>query len=218
MATPNFPPNSKQPPQKPKEERRLEPVAQGSHKKPSLGKQFSKTFMGGDLKTTAHYVVFDVAIPSFRDLVADSAVQGIERLIFGESRGPRRRGMSPMRPGPPGPLPGRVNYTGYSQAAPVPSTPGSPLQSRQRAQPSQQVGDFEDILLGSRTMAEVVLERMGDVLSAHGRVYVADLYALCDLPSNHTDNNWGWTDLRGSSVVKNRGGGYLLNLPDPEAF
>lgn len=217
MAEPMFPGNTKlNTPKAPPEKPKLKPVTSGhaTRKKKSLGKQFSETFLGGDLRTTARYVIVDVAIPSFKDLIADSAIQGVERLIFGESRNHRRR-MGPIRPGPPGPQPGRVQYQNYS-AGDVRDQPQLPQRQRSRAVPT--VTDFDDFVLDYRSEAETVLERMGDVLEATGAVTVADFYSLVNLTPNHTDYNWGWTDLKGSSVTKNRGGGYLINLPDPSTF
>jgi hypothetical protein len=221
MEVPDFPSNSKLPPKKKEAQpqKNLKPIADGKVKKKTLGRKFTETFVGGDLKTTVHYMLFDVAVPGLKDMIADATTQGIERMIFGQARGPRRSMGPLMRPGP---QPGRVDYRGvraqgqptHTQMAVQPTLP-----QRQRPMVPQEVGDFQEILLESRVLADVALERMGDVISQFGSVSVADLYSLVNLKSTHTDNNWGWTDLVGSSVSRDRQSGlYLLNLPDPSAF
>jgi hypothetical protein len=58
---------------------------------------------------------------------------------------------------------------------------------------------------------------MYDYMSRFGTVSVAHLYELTGIQSSHTDMKWGWDELRGSRVVPQRnGGGYLLDLPEPE--
>jgi len=47
-------------------------------------------------------------------------------------------------------------------------------------------------------------------------VTVADLYELTGIASSHTDNKWGWTELRGARAVRTRDGHFLLDLPDPQ--
>jgi hypothetical protein len=48
----------------------------------------------------------------------------------------------------------------------------------------------------------------------YGQASISDLYELVGITANFTDNKWGWTDLRSSSVSRARDG-YLLNLPRP---
>jgi hypothetical protein len=70
-------------------------------------------------------------------------------------------------------------------------------------------------VIASRQEAEEVLDRMYDLISQYDAVTVAELYELTGLESSHTDQKWGWEDLRGSGVGRVRGGGYLLELPEP---
>jgi hypothetical protein len=54
------------------------------------------------------------------------------------------------------------------------------------------------------------------VLAMYGQVTVAQLYALTGIRAEHTDNKWGWTNLKGAQAVRLRDGRYLLDLPRPE--
>src|SRR3954454_19709732 len=67
--------------------------AEAVRRKRGLGRQFKDTFIGGDARGSAEYVVVDILIPAVRDMFAEAATAGIERLIYGEGR--RRRNGPP---------------------------------------------------------------------------------------------------------------------------
>jgi len=200
--------NAKKPSAEPEakvtEEKKIEPVISGSvtRKKAPLGRRFLDTFVGGDAKSVAHYVLFDVIVPAAKDTIADVVSQGIERMLFGENRSSTRRGG--YRPSGPS---GFVQYNRFSQGA---KKEPERMSRRARAQ-----HDFDEILLDTRADAETVLDRMLDILSNYNQVTVHDLYGLVGVTPEHTDLKWGWTDLRGASIVRvqNR---YLLDLPRTE--
>lgn len=169
-------------------------------KKP-LRKRFTEMFLGGDANTAGKYVVFEVLIPAAKDTIVEAGSQLIERIIFGDSRR-RRGGGSPM--GTP------TGYVSYNRYAMGQQQEPPKISRRARSQ-----HDFDEIVLASRNEAEAVLEQLFELVSKYGSVNVADLYASVGLASTHVDNKWGWTDLRGAGVTKVRGGGYLLDLPEP---
>lgn len=172
-------------------------------RKKSLRKQFSETFIAGDAKTAVRYVMLDVLIPAARDMIAETGSQYIEKLIFGDSR--RRGGSQPPQAGPTG----YVSYNRYAMGSRQ-TAPQRVLSRRARSQ-----HDFDEIVLESRVEAEEVIDNLYEVVSRYGAVTVADLYELVGFQSAHTDNKWGWTDIRGAGVSKVRGG-YLLDLPEPQ--
>ena len=205
MSIPNSPPNNEESKRRTTEEKDIKRITseEPTRRKKSLRKQFSETFVAGDAKTAVRYVVFDVLIPAAKDMIAEAGAQGIEKLIFGDTR----RGGRGTTPPPSGPT-GYVNYNRYA------------MQSRQTA-PQRAISrqgrarhDFDEIVLSARVEAEEVIDRLFEVVSQYGSATVADLYELVGLPSEHTDNKWGWTALRGAGVSRVRGG-FLLDLPEP---
>ena len=171
-------------------------------RKKGLGKQFKNTFFGGDAKGALYYVVFGVLVPAAKDALADAGAQGIERLIFGESRH--------KRSAPPSGTAGYISYNRYASSGPKPPAPSRAISRRARSR-----HDFDEIVLRSRPEAEDVVDRLYDLISRYETASVADLYDLVGLNSTHADFKWGWTDLRGAGVTKIREG-YLLDLPEPE--
>jgi hypothetical protein len=198
-----FPPNSSKSRAEPKEEKKVDKVVSGqaTRRKKSLKKQFSNTFFGGDLKSATHYVVFSVLIPAAKDTLAEAGSQGIEKLIFGESRG--RGGMRKSGLG-------YVAYNRLTAQSPA-MQPKSPILSRQ----ARVRHDFDEIMIDSREEAEEVIDRLFDLLSRYEVASVADLYELTGIKANHVDQQWGWTNLKGAGVSRMRGG-FLLDLPEPE--
>lgn len=201
-----FPSNSEASKKK-NENRNIERVTSSDaiRKKKSLGRQFKETFIAGDLKSSIRYVVFDILLPAARDTIWEAGSGGIEKLIFGEGRGRRRGGSIIPQSGPTG----YVSYNRYSMG-------GSHMSPSQRvmSRMARARHDFDEIVLESRTEAEEVIDRLFDLVSRYETATVSDLYELVGLSSSHTDNKWGWTDLRGAGVSRVRDG-YLLDLPDP---
>lgn len=185
-----------------KTEKVLTPVVEkpAVRKQKSLGEKFKNTFLGAELKTAALYVANDVLIPAIRNLIVDTTTKGIERIIYGDET-PRRR----------------HSYGGgvsrYSYNSPVNRRPNLPDQPRRSYSGRvRQEYELDDVIFNSRAEADLVLERLTDVVDQYEATSVADLFELSGLPSTHTDQNWGWTDLVGADVRQTRNG-YILVLP-----
>jgi hypothetical protein len=200
----SFPPNRKT-----IREREREPVQQvttGSaiRRRKPLSKQFKETFFGGNARSAGHYMISNVMIPAVQDTIIEMVQTGIERIV----RGDRSRRTSP------GQL-GRVNYRSYAQRRPTTPDDRPPMPTSLSKAARARHG-FDEIIIPTRQEAEEVIDRLFDIISKYDVVTVAELYELTGLGSSHTDHTWGWQDLRGASVGRVRGGGYLLDLPEPE--
>lgn len=190
--------------------KKIEKIVEGEvvRRKKPLGKRFSETFVGGDARSVASYVVLDVLVPAAKDTIADAFSQGIERMLFGEVRSSSRR--TGHRPG------GNNGYVSYNRFAPGAASParnrddGRNVSRRARAS-----HDFDEIILATRVEAEEVIDRLFDLVSRYESATVADLYELVGVSGNYTDDKWGWIDIRGAGVTRVRNG-YLLDLPKPE--
>lgn len=186
------------------------PIVTGEviQRKPSLGYRFKSIFFNGEFKTAIRYTLTEVMVPAARNMIVDATIASVERVIYGESRNTRpRRGVMPDV--------ARTRFS-YSQVSTKdPRARGSlPDQA-----PAYNVGrnsrDIGQIVFISREEAELVLERMHDIIDEYDVVSVADLHELTALPTAHTDNNYGWTSL-GYAQVRQTRQGYLLDLPPAE--
>ena len=204
MANPEFPPNSEASKRVIIEDKNIERVTSSDpvRKKRSLRKQFTETFVAGDAKSAFRYVIFDVVLPAAKDMIVEAGSQGIEKLIFGDSR---RRGSTPPVSGPTG----YVSYNRYAMGGNRSTGPSRAISRQARAK-----HNFDEIILDQRAEAEEVIDRLFDLVSRYESASVADLYELVGLAAAHTDHKWGWTDLHGAGVTR-ISGGYLLDLPEP---
>lgn len=177
-------------------------------RKKGLGSRFKNVFIQGSARGAGQYAVENVVVPAIRDLLADSMHAVVDNLFQGG--GPPRR-----RPGTtnPGATPPKINYGGYSTGDPSPTASS---RGRTMSQGARARHDFGEILIPNRIEAMEVIEQMYDVLGRYGSVRVADLYELTGVQSHHTDQKWGWTNLKGAKPVRLRNGGFLLDLPEPE--
>lgn len=200
-----FPSNSKASRRGPREPVERVTSAEAVRRKPSLGKKFSQTFIGGDARTAWDYMIWEVAVPEIRYMVVETLQGGIEKLFTGSvTRGKR----------PSNPL-GHFNYQARYGRGPVDDRPPLPTR-RQLSSQSRNRLEFDEIILQNRQDVEEVRDRMYDILTQYEVVTVADLYGLVGIKPDHTDTTWGWTDLKGIEVGRVRGLGYLLDLPEPE--
>lgn len=209
-----FPSNSKyaKPAEPEKDEpKRILKVVEGDvvRRKKPLGKRFHDMFFGGDSKSVVEYVVQEVLLPAARDMIADAVSQGVERIIFGEARSSSRRA-AVSRPSAFGGGNNSVPYNRYSSNRREDPRPSISRQARARH-------EFDEIIIPTRAEAEEVLDSMYNILSRYEQVSVKDLYELTGVEFHHTDEKWGWTDLRGARVVR-VSNGYLLDLPKTDAI
>lgn len=185
-------------PEKPAERPKQDPVVTGEvrKRKQGLGSRIFHDIVAEDGRSVVHYVVMEVLLPAAKSTISDVVSQGIERMLYGDTR-PKRG----VRPG----------YTNYSQQAVRSSAPLNdprPTLSRQ----ARATHEFNEVLIINRVDAEEVLDRLRDLINQYGFASVADLYELTGITGEFTDNSWGWDDLRSASIRPVRGG-YILDLP-----
>lgn len=177
--------------------------------KKGLAKRFAETFLEDDTKSVGAYIINDVLIPAGKSMICDVFGWGgfVEMMLFGDRRS--GRGSSTIRRDG-----GRtvVNYGSFSR--------GDSRDNRDRRREVSQVArarhDFDEIVFETRGEAENVLAHLVDLTIDYGMASISDFYEMCDVVPNFTDNKYGWTDLRGVTASRLRGGGYVLNLPRPQ--
>lgn len=205
MNQPATPPPSK--PATPETERpQIEQITVGKviRRKKSLGKRFAENFIGENAKTAWQYVVIDVLVPAAQNTVAEAVQQGLERMIFGEVRHQPRAGRFGTFGGPAAGSTGFVNYGAASQPG---ARPEPRMTRRARAN-----HDFGEIILATRVEAQQVIQRLFDLTERYGSASVSDLCDMLGQSPQFTDDKYGWTDMRGSDIIRVQQG-YMLDLP-----
>lgn len=210
-----FPANSKKSKEGelPEPEKKITKVISGTAttRKRPFGKRFAETFLGGDARSVAGNVVFEVFIPAAREMMYSTLAEGFERVIFGENRSRGRRRTSGFWADSDY---GRVRYERGRSSGRSRDRDDEPRASRRRP---RSIYDFEDVIIKSRAEAIEVLSTMNELVDKYGEVSVADLHQMVELDFEPTDEKWGWTDLRDAEVERVRSG-YLIDLPRPEVL
>ncbi|MET0466309.1 MAG: hypothetical protein ABW007_24335 [Chitinophagaceae bacterium] len=182
-----------------------------SLKPESVGRKFKKIFFGGDLKTSAKFVAADVMLPAFRNLLLDAIINGARGVIHGDTT--YRQRSPEYRPTVNYSNPIRRSMTMYRDSRDRrPYLPDQPHPYR-----NQGNVDRSDIIFEKKSDAELVVERLIDIVDKFEVASLADYYDLCGVPSSHVDNKWGWTYLNKVDINSNRDGFYI-ELPPLEVI
>ena len=175
-------------------DKKIQKVVHGKVKtKPKSGmSKITDVFISEDAANVKSYIVMDVLVPAVKKAISDIVRDGIDMILYGESRGRRSSTSSSY-----------VSYRDYSR---------SDDRDRFRDSRTRSGYNHDDIILESRGEAEEVLTRMDELIDTYGVVSVADLYDLIGKSCEYTDNKYGWTNIRNAEPIRVRDG-YMLKLP-----
>ena len=174
-------------------DKKIEKVVRGKVKtKPRSGmSKITDVFISEDASNVKSYIVMDVLVPAVKKAISDIVRDGIDMILYGESRSRKSNSSS------------YVSYRDYSR---------SDDRDRFRDSRTRSGYNHDDIILESRGEAEEVLTRMDELIDTYGVVSVADLYDLIGKSCEYTDNKYGWTNIRNAEPIRVRDG-YMLKLP-----
>lgn len=193
----------------PKRAKPTTPVVTGvvTRKKKGFGEKLKETFIGGgEGESVFGYLVKEVVVPAIQDLAVDFVKKGIDKAVFGDDRGSSSRSSRSTVSSP------RTTHVSYDR-------PGasSRSSSSRRASSRRSSTDIGIIILERKVEAEMVLDRMQEIIDDYNEVTVADLYDALNQSSNYTDNKFGWDNLDGADIRRVREGWQLI-LEEPEAL
>jgi hypothetical protein len=194
-----------------KPEKKIEKVVTGEVKqrKKPFGRKVRDAFSIENNKTLAERLTGEFIVPQSKKLFYEIATQALRMKLWGDA-GPGPMGAR----GVGGLLEQRFNYASVSSPHVIREDPrGGPHLGYQ----ARNSFSFDEIIFQSRVEAQAVLSQMFEVLDNYGVTTVSDLYSMCGITPAITDENYGWTDLRGSDVAPIRDG-YVLDLPRPVAI
>lgn len=176
------------------EEKRIDKVVTGTVKtrKKSKFSKIADEFISEDAKNVKSYVFGEVLIPAIKKAISDIVTDGIDIILYGESRRGNKRSTAD-----------RVSYRNYyDDRRPSRIDRSNVLYGY----------NYDDIILSTRGEAEDVLARMDELMDTYGLVRVADLYDLVGITGNYTDNKYGWTNIRSAEIMRVRDG-YMIKMP-----
>ena len=182
------------------EPRKVEQIVNGpvKTKKKSFWSKIHDEFISEDGKSVGDYILLDVLVPAIKKTISDIVTNGIDMILFGGTR----TNNSSYIPGT------RVSYRNYYDQ----NQRNSGGYARQRVVSNY---SYDQIVFQSRGDADAVLNELNDIIRRYGFAKVADFNDLAGVNGSYTDNNYGWSDLRYAQIVRQRDGGYLIDLPKP---
>lgn len=174
------------------ENKRIEKVISGTAKvKKNEVRRFADIFISEDVKNVKSYVLMDVLVPAIKKAISDIVTNGIDMILYGESGRPKKSGSS---------------YVSYD------SSYRRETDRRDRGTAGRVGYRYDDIVLDSRAEAEEVLNRLDEIIETYGVARVADLFDMCGLTCNFTDNSYGWSNISTAKVEHTRDG-FVIRMP-----
>ncbi len=163
-------------------------------KKKKGASKFKEAFIADSAKDVGSHAFLDVLVPAMKKAFSDIVKDGIDMILYGETRGRRSSTNASY-----------VSYRNYSDR-----------DRRDDRRSSNSIFNLDDIILETRKDADDVLSAMDDLIDTYESVSVADLYDLVgiDVVGRYTYNDYGWTNLRNAEIVSVREG-YWIKLPKP---
>lgn len=157
------------------------------------------------VRAVGTYVAHEVILPAVKNIIADSVTSGVNRMMFPDGSRSGRRSSYNRATGYGG---GNTQRTAYNR--PGPRDDYAPSEGRSRPRRFEST----DFMINDRNEAESVIDSLVDSLQSYNQASVADFYELIDVPTEFTDNNWGWKDLSTASVRPYHEG-WVIVLPKP---
>ena len=177
--------------------KRAEKVIRGTVKtKKNNARNFVDTFLAEDAANIWNYIKYDILVPCIKRGFYDIVVGSLDMGLFGGRGGGNSKRSTADR----------VSYRDYNSV----SSKDDRGYSRSRSGGGY---SYDDIVLETRGEAEAVLARMDEIMDEYQIVRVADMYDLVGITGEHTDNKYGWTDIRNASIERTRDGGYRIKMP-----
>lgn len=186
---------SKEEAAKTENEKKVQKVISGRAKtKPNEMRKFTGLFLSEDAGNVKSYVLMDVLVPAIKKAISDIVTDGIDIILYGESKG-RKRSSSRSN----------VSYRSYYDDR-------DRDRDRPAARSSSNRFDYDDISFDTRSDAELVKDQMMDMIDQFGLITVADMYDMAGLTAPYTAQRYGWFNIRTAEVIRGRDG-YYLKLP-----
>lgn len=165
------------------EKKEVQKVTKGTvrrHEK-TTSEKIKESFFGDEVDNIGDYLLFDVLIPSTKELFDIFLTNAKDIILFGEVREPAGRRGSSSRRG------SYVSYDGYSRRDP---------RRRDRESSRKARFDFSDIEFDDLDDIDDVINELKDVWAVYDEISVAHFYQAAGVDVMPNDHKWGWLDIR----------------------
>lgn len=190
------------PKQKPKKVEQVVKARVVRQKQP-LSKRFKEHFMPSGGEPIGEHILFNVLLPGAQAAASEVLHQSIDIIMpVSSRRGVPRRGVG--------------GFTEYRNGG-TRRTPWDREDPRESGvdRRTRATHSFDQVIIYDRAEAQTVLDEMYNLLDQYDQVTVGDFYDCVGETKEFTDENYGWTTLAGTRIIR-RNGGYVVDLPPTE--
>ncbi len=200
--------------------KKVDTVAKAQVQKPSFGERFISTLGLESGRTVADVLMWDVVIPTTKDLIYNIFTQGMSVFLYGNAGKPRQGGGGRASTS-------RVSYGKYYDE---PYHAQKRISGGGRPEPRKAAGlDFTQVrwydytdedghMVTARGQAQQVLDECLELVDVYGWCRVSDFLAAAGVPEEEvhfTDHALGWDHLGTAGPERCRDGSYYLAMPRP---
>lgn len=181
--------------------------------KPSLKKKVLGFLFSDKIDSIGSYLTNYILGPSLRELGFRMITGAAQMALFGNGTVQNPNNNNGLVPGwGMQNRPNIINYAAFSQ--PQPTYVQSPIMPQPAM--SMGFGGTNEVTFATKDVANVVLDRMKNVLATYGKCKVADFYRSAEI--SPPANNWtlesnGWYDLSTAQPIMTTDGRWILGLP-----
>lgn len=177
-----------------------------ARQKQPISKRLKAHFMPDTDLPISEHIIFEVLLPGATAAASEVFHQSIDILLpySGRNRGHggRSRGYTQYSKGSGG----RGGNAPWNRD----EDPRDVVSRRAR-----NTHNYSQIVIDDRVDAEEVLDELYNLLNMYDQVTVGDFYDAVGATKEFTDENYGWTTLSGTRIIR-RGGGWVVDLPATE--
>ena len=183
------------------EKKEVRKVADARVRKQGLVKRLAKSIVEDSIETARERAIEDIIVPGFKGLIFDTITEMFDVLLFGG--GGDRPYYSSNRPHFNSRRQEKTSYTDYYRDG----SRRADVRGRRES-----LYEPDEIIVDTRTEARNALDELDFAIRKYGQASVADFYDIVGVTGDWTDNQYGWTNLRGASIKPVRNG-FMIILP-----
>ena len=182
------------------ERKEVRKVADARIRKQGLVRRLAKSIIEDSIETARERAIEDIIVPGFKALIFDTITEMFDVMLFGGGgerpyRASDRRYSSRQQAS-------KTSYTDYYRDG-VRNERGNRRESLYKP---------DDIIVDTRVEARNALDELDLTIRKYGQASVADFYDIVGVTGDWTDNQYGWTNLRGATIKPVRDG-FMIVLP-----
>lgn len=169
----------------------------------AIVKKESKRYFAQDVRSAARNVLNESIIPNTKRAISDCFKRFIDVILYGT--------YNPISNS------GNGYNTNYStRPSSLYTGPSQNTSNMQQNYSRPSIYNLSDVEFPERGPVEQIIEELRRYVSVYGMASVADFYELCGIPTNHTDNKYGWKNLSNVTIDRRINGTYSIRFPRPE--